>query len=253
MENSSTIRHLVAAAATLLCLPAAAQTVNPARFLPLSASVVRVTAEQEAGKLSVGSGVTVAPGVVATSCHVVRDASDIQISGAGATWGVDAEVADVRRDVCLLRAPSWQGRPVDLAASESAIGAGDLVVALGFTAGAAITPRFGHIRALHEFDGGQVIEADAPFNSGSSGGGLFAADGTLIGLLTFRLRNSQISYYSVPVEWVREQLAESPEWSAVHPLHEGGTPFWQNDNDNLPAFMRVAEVADVLPARDNQP
>jgi S1-C subfamily serine protease len=245
-------RHLVAAAVALFCLPAAAESLNPARFLPISASVVRVTAEQEAGRVSVGSGVTVAPSIIATSCHVVRDASDIQVSGAGGTWNVDAEYADLRRDVCLLRVPTWEGTPVSLASPQPGnLEAGASVVALGFTGGMAITPRFGHIRALHEFDGGRIIEADAPFNSGSSGGGLFAEDGTLIGLLTFRLRNSVISYYSVPVEWVREQLGRTTGWSDVHPLREGGTPFWQRNNEDLPPFMRVAQLADVMPASDN--
>ncbi|MGE5096956.1 MAG: S1 family peptidase [Betaproteobacteria bacterium] len=245
-------RH-IAVVFTLLCLPAAAESFNPAQFLPISASIVRVTATQATGRAAVGSGVTVAPSVIATSCHVIREASDIQVGGAGGTWNVDAESADVRRDVCLLRVPSWQGTPVHLPAPADALQTGATVVALGFTGGMAITPRFGHIRALHDFDGGQVIEADAPFTSGSSGGGLFAKDGTLIGLLTFRLRNSDHGYYSVPVEWVREQLGSEPEWSAVHPLHEGGTPFWQGDNDDLPAFMRVADAGDAQPAADSAP
>lgn len=240
------LRHVLMAAITLpACLPAAAELGDPARFLSISASVVRVEASRQAGRLAIGSGVTVAPSVIATSCHVIRDASYIQVWGAGGTWNIDGENADVRRDVCLLRAPNWEGTPVDLAPRSERPVTGDSVVALGFTGGTTITPRFGRIRALHDFDGGRIIEADAPFNSGSSGGGLFAAGGALIGLLTFRLRNSEMSYYSVPVEWIREQLDSTPDWTAVHPLHDGGMPFWQGDNEDLPRFMRVTALGEM--------
>src|SRR3954468_9517108 len=166
------------------------ESLGPARFLPLAASVVRVEAQRAQGGLAVGSGVTVAPAVIATSCHVVREAIDIRVAGQGASWSVDGERADSRRDVCFLRVPSWPGKPVALAPADR-LGAGDLLVALGFTGGAAITPRFGSVRALHPFDGGDVIESDTSFNSGSSGGGLFNGAGELVGLLTFRLRDSR--------------------------------------------------------------
>jgi hypothetical protein len=112
------------------------------------------------------------------------------------------------------------------------------VAALGFTGGAAITPRFGQVLALHAYDEGRIIESSAPFNSGSSGGGLFDAGGALIGLLTFRLRNSEVSYYSVPVQWIREALPAESQWKSVHPL-EATTPFWQGEPEELPYFMRI--------------
>lgn len=235
----------MAAATAMLCLSAAAELPSPARFLPISKSVVRVMAARD-GAVSVGSGVTVAPSIVATSCHVIRDATEIRIAGGGGTWEVEAEQADVYRDVCLLRAPSWTGTPVDLAAPSALPEAGEPVVALGFTGGAPIKPNFGQIRAMHAFEGSHIIEADAPFNSGSSGGGLFAADGKLIGLLTFRLRNSVDSYYSVPVAWVRERLQAADSWGEVRPLPKG-MPFWQGDRDALPAFMQSTELASRRP------
>src|SRR4029079_11581530 len=129
-----------------------AQPFHPAHYLPIAASVVRVEADQSQGKLSVGTGVTVAAGVIAASCHVVQDAVNIRVAGAGATWAADAERADAHHDVCFLRVPGWQGKPVSMAASsEPAIGS--TVVALGFTGGAAIMPRVGNVRALHEFEG----------------------------------------------------------------------------------------------------
>jgi S1-C subfamily serine protease len=234
-------RSTLIAFAFLACASAWAQVLSPALFLPIAASVVRIEVDREQGGLAVGSGVTVAPSVVATSCHVVRDAVGIRIAGSGAWWSVDGEHADLRRDVCFLRVPAWEGKPVVLAAS-SAPRSGAPVVALGFSGGAAISPRFGRIVALHAFDDGRVIESSAAFNSGSSGGGLFDAGGELLGLLTFRSRNALGSYYSVPVQWVRERIPDGVQWTHVQPLR-GTLPFWQADSaDELPYFMRAAAL-----------
>ena len=235
-----TRRVVLSAGVALFCAAASAIPFHPAHYLPIAASVVRVEADLLQGKLSVGSGVTVAPAVIATSCHVVQDAVNIRVAGAGSTWAVDAERADVHHDVCYLRVPGWQGKPVAMApTSEPAIGS--TVVALGFTGGAAIMPRVGNVRALHEYEGGRVIESDAAFNSGSSGGGLFDEQGALLGLLTFRLRNSETSYYTVPIEWVRDGMPREEEWAGIAPLADA-RPFWQGEARELPEFMRADAV-----------
>lgn len=208
------------------------QAPYPAQFLPISAGVVRVEANRAQGGLSMGSGVTVAPSVIATNCHVVRDAAGIQIAGSGTTWHVDAEYADTRHDVCFLRVPGWRGPVVKLAKSD-ALSVGAPVVALGYAGGVAITPRFGNIRALHDLDHGHVIESDAAFNSGASGGGLFDAEGALIGILTFRLRNTVESYFSVPVQWIRDGLPAEGQWTGIG-LLQGPAPFWQAGDGTTP-------------------
>ena len=249
----SSLRSLRAALlvpAALACAAAWSQLPNPAQFLPVAAGVVRVEANRVQGGLSVGSGVTVAPSVIATSCHVVRDATGIRIAGSGTTWNVDGEYADMRRDLCFLRVPGWRGKAVDLAPT-NILSLGAPVVALGFAGGTAISPRFGNIRGLHEFDGSRIIESDASFNSGASGGGLFDAGGALIGLLTFRLRNSVDSYYAVPVQWIRDGLPAEHQWTGVGPLL-GAAPFWQVADAKLP-FLRQGAVPTQLSKANDFP
>ena len=224
----------ILAASGALSATALGQPLSPAQFIGLAASVVRVEADREGRGVSVGSGVTVAPFTIATSCHVVRDATGIRVAGSGTTWNVEGERADTRHDLCFLRVPTWRGSPVRLS-TEPAPHLGAPVVAMGFTGGVHMAPRMGRIRAVHPFDGASIIEADARFNSGSSGGGLFDSDGALIGLLTFRLRNSVESYYSIPVQWVREQLPGEDEWTPVGPLQRT-LPFWQAEGDEAPEF-----------------
>jgi len=231
---------VVTAVVAVFSVAAFGQSPSPATFVPLSASIVRVEANRQYGGLSLGSGVTVAPAVVVTNCHVTRDAATIRISGSGRTWGVDAQYADTAHDLCFLRAPAWRGSPVVLGGSD-ALRSGQQVAALGFTGGTAIALKLGSIRALHALEDNRIIESDAAFSSGSSGGGLFDANGVLIGLLTFRLRGSGANYYSLPVQWIRDRLPAEDQWTSVQPL-QGALPFWQGDAETLPYFMRVAPL-----------
>jgi hypothetical protein len=217
---------------------ARSDALSPATFVALSSSVVRVEAGRPGAALSIGSGVTVAPSVVVTNCHVTRDATAIRISGSGRLWDATEERADTLHDLCFLRVPEWRGRPVVLGATD-ALRPGQRVAALGFTGGTAISLRFGHVLALHTLEQGRVVESDAAFTSGSSGGGLFDAAGELVGLLTFRSRDSGGSYYSLPAEWIRDRLPTQDQWQGLGPLR-GPPPFWQGDTETLPYFMRVS-------------
>jgi serine protease Do len=220
---------------------ASAQVMQPAAFVSVSGSVVRIEADREQGGLSVGSGVTIAPSTVVTNCHVTRDAAAIRISGGGNLWKVTGQYADGAHDLCFLRAPSWNGRPAVLGERES-LQLGQPVAAIGFTGGTGRTLRFGRVQALHTLDGGRIIESDTAFTSGASGGGLFDASGALVGLLTFRMRGSGGSYFSLPVRWIRERLPGEGQWTDIQP-HPDTIPFWQRDAETLPYFMRAVPLS----------
>ncbi len=219
---------------------AAAQVLQSAALVSASAGVVRVEVDREQGGLSIGSGVTVAPSIVVTNCHVIRDAATIRISGGGSLWAVTGQYADAAHDLCFLRAPAWTGRSAKLGERES-LQLGQAVAAIGFTGGAGRTLRLGRVTALHSFDGGRVIESDAAFTSGASGGGLFDASGALVGLLTFRTRGSSGSYYSLPTRWIRDRMPEESQWTDIHPLPDA-LAFWQRDVETLPYFMRAVPL-----------
>jgi len=216
---------------------AAAAALQPASFFALRASVVRVEATREGGGMSLGTGVTVAPAIVVTNCHVTRDATMIRISGDGRMWDVTEQHADVNHDVCFLHVPDWRG-PAVVIGDRDALQLGQPLAAIGFIGGIGMSLKFGNVRALHGLDGGRIIESDTAFTSGGSGGGLFDSAGSLVGLLTFRSRVATATYYALPVGWIRDGLPTEQQWDAVHPLHDA-MPFWQRDVAALPYFMRA--------------
>ena len=203
--------------------------------------MVRVEAEREQGGLSVGSGVTVAPSIVVTNCHVIRNAATIRISGGGSLWEVTGQYADGAHDLCFLRAPAWKGRPAAMGEPGSPQ-LGQAVAAIGYSGGTGRTLRLGRVRALHSLDGGSIIESDTAFTSGASGGGLFDASGALVGLLTFRMRGANGNYYSLPARWIRDELPTQDQWTDVQspPV---ATPFWQRDEASRPYFLRAAPLS----------
>jgi serine protease Do len=227
---------LAGLAALLRVIAVPADELSPATFLPLSGSVVRVEADGESG-LSLGTGITVAPSVVVTNCHVMRDATAARIAGSGLLWDVSAQVADTQHDLCFLRVTAWRGKPVVLGASD-ALRLGQQVGALGFTGGTGLAVSLGHVLALHALESAYVVESDTAFNSGASGGGLFDTSGALVGLLTFRLRGSTGSFYSLPVEWIRDRMPSETQWTELAPLR-GERAFWQGEAAGLPYFMQA--------------
>lgn len=211
------------------------------RFNPILARVVKVEAVTDRGGYSLGSAIPVAPGRFITNCHVTVSAVSIALLHEGLRWPVKAQRANLQRDLCLLDVPKLadlapipRGRAADLKVASN-------VAAAGYTFGAGLSTQVGTVRALHAIDGGPVIQTATYFNSGASGGGLFTLDGRLVGILTFRLKGAEAYYFSVPADWIDDELARSDDFVAIAPLPRT-PPFWAQPVDHLPYFMRAATL-----------
>jgi hypothetical protein len=235
-----TIAGLIVAAVALTPARVASQPLSPSTFLPISASVVRVEANRQQGGNSIGSGVVVAPSVVVTNCHVTRDATAVRISATGQLLEATGQRADGSHDICFLHVPGLQGK-VDIVAKGSEPRVGDAVAAIGYTGGTGRSLHVGRVRGLHVFEGARIVQSDAAFTSGASGGGLFDRDGRLVGLLTFRSRESPSGFYALPVQWILDRLPADNQWTDIHPLPDAA-PFWQRDIVTQPYFMRAASL-----------
>ncbi len=203
----------------------------------MSISIAKVEAVDAQGRLGVGTGVTVAPGWVATNCHVTRKGRELHVVKGGVRFGVIAQLADEKHDVCLLKVPGWRTVSVELG-STSALKTKQAVAGLGFVGGIELSLRDGEIVGLHQFDDAKVIQTDASFTSGASGGGLFDAEGKLIGLMTFRLRGGDNHYFVIPVEWLKLLLARKAEATEVVEL-SAGTSFWESKTADQPYFLQA--------------
>ena len=151
------------------------------RIRPIEA-FARLRAVDAAGStIRDGSGVTVAPGVIITACHVVAGAAQVVVVRDDHYNLVLPLSADLAADLCL--GTVW---PNDLPAAikrrTAALAEGDEVLIAGFPLNRGIAAAFGRVVALGTIAGVPLIATDAPVHDGMSGGGVFDARGWLAGI-----------------------------------------------------------------------
>lgn len=213
---------------------------DPALRISLASLVVKVEVVSTTGRLGLGSGVVVADTKVITNCHVTRNAARIRVGRGEARYDVAQAASDMPRDLCLLDVPTLRLPAAPLAADD-ALQPGQPLLAVGYTAGAGPGFSAGEVVALHAHQGARVIQSSNSFNSGASGGGLFNAQGELVGVLTFRLRGGPTQsahYYSGPVAWVK-QLLQTPRerYQAVVAL--AGLAYWELPRAEQARFLQA--------------
>ena len=227
--------HILAALVLLFPAIVSAQGDYPLRT---AFSVVKVQSYGERGKVFLGSGVIIAPNEVVTNCHVTKEARSVMIAKGGRRYRVQTQQADVPHDLCLLHADGLDLPPIRVGET-SALKTGDGVFFFGYPGGDGISFSRGAIAALYGYDGSRVIETTAGFGLGASGGGLFDAEGRLIGVTTFLPSRRGERFYAVPADWIGPLRRHPP--AEVKPL--AGSAFWEGAEDVQPYFLRIAARA----------
>ena len=139
---------------------------------------------------ALGSGFIVdSQGHVVTNNHVVKDATDIQVTLAdGRKLPAKVIGTDPKTDLAVLQVKSDTPLPHLALGDSDAARVGDWVVAVGnpFGLGGTVTAGILSARGRHIGQGpyDDFLQIDAPINRGNSGGPLFAQDGTVIGVNT---------------------------------------------------------------------
>jgi tetratricopeptide (TPR) repeat protein len=185
----------------------AAQTKTASEiFEEVSPSIVVVIAQNASDKSqSLGSGVMLENGLVATNCHVIKGANVIQVIHQDVRYSTFLKGADWNRDVCTLSVAGLKGHSVSLGSTRQ-LRVGEKVYAIGAPRGLELSFSDGLISSLRHVPGGEYLQITAPISPGSSGGGLFDDEGRLIGLPTFYYTQSQQLNFAVPVEWIKDLL-----------------------------------------------
>lgn len=204
----------------------------------IAASVVRVVASHPDAAASLGSGVVLPGGNVATNCHVTRHAATLAITDGMTRIGVDGEIGDLGADLCVLHVGATSA-PAVRVGDAARLKVGDEVFSVGFGGGLAKSVSPGRVTALFPYRGGYVIRSTAAFRPGASGGGLFDAQGNLVGITTFFRRGGNgFAFFAIPAEWI-DRLALVA--TAAQPQSD---PFWMRTQAEQPRFLQVAAFED---------
>ena len=199
-------------------------------FETVSRSIVTVKTYSAEGKeTGFGSGVVLMAGVIVTNCHVIEDATKIQVVHQKQVFQATSRHTDWDRDVCTLTVEGLNAPGVEQGNTVS-LKVGAKVYAIGAPQGMELTFSEGIVSSLRPVAGGVYLQITAPISPGSSGGGLFDGEGRLIGLPSFYLAEGQQLNFAVPVEWIKEL----PKRAAPPPKRESITSIeWVNKSIEL--------------------
>jgi serine protease Do len=152
-----------------------------------------------------GSAVVIGPGRLITNCHVLRQARAVSVGRENVSFGATLEHADPERDLCQLKVANFHAPPVVIASPEG-LRVGARVYAIGAPRGLETTISDGLLSGLRRNAQDQLdaIQITVPISGGSSGGGLFDAQGRLIGITTFVVRDAQNLNFALPAAWIAE-------------------------------------------------
>lgn len=230
--------------ATFLTLLLMLFTANSAFTMPaahiihaLNNSVFRVQVHLPNGKLGLGSAVVVAKNEVITNCHVVSNASTINLVINGELHPATAIKADWKHDLCMLTVEDLNLPAVQFGASRS-LQYETAIFTVGFP-DEVQTPvnTHGSVKGLFPMDDSVIIRASSPFKPGASGGGAFDDAGRLVGIITLKSRGEHAYYYFMPVEWVQALLQKPAQVLGIN----SEKPFWANEAMAKPYFMQVVK------------
>jgi serine protease Do len=223
-----------------LGLAAAAQAaMDRSVLLPVAPSVVKIEAISPNGNYHLGSGVIVGEGKVVTNCHVTRHADRVAVVKGGIRWSASGQSVDLVRDLCVLRVPRIEGDPAPIARA-STLKIGQPVMAIGYTGGVTLQLSEGAVVALHDWSGSRIIQSSNWFSSGASGGGLFNAEGALVGILTFRLRGGGAHYFAAPADWLAGQIDDDSRYQRFARID--GETYWERPSESQPYFLQAAAL-----------
>jgi hypothetical protein len=152
-----------------------------------------------------GSAVAVSKDVVVTNCHVALSGDYLLIKlhhEDDKSQVARLFYKNEKQDLCFLEIQGASFTPVKIRAS-SKVQIGEEVFAIGNPKGTERTISQGIVSNKHEVEGGVWLQTDARIYFGSSGGGLFDANGNLVGITTKMGGNFG---FALPTEWIMHAM-----------------------------------------------
>lgn len=224
------------AEASVAASPAARRSAEDV-FAQVSGSVARVQVADGSGRtVGQGSAVVIEAGKVITNCHVAKAGIRLTVKLGKAVLPAKLQVADEEFDLCSLSVEGLAAPAVELG-RVSALRTGQRVYAIGAPQGLELTISEGIVSALREVPSGTVIQTTAPISPGSSGGGLFDADGKLVGVMTFQHRFGQNLNFAVPADWIPMMRSRTASQSVSDPVARDSRPPQEPEDDSPEALV----------------
>ncbi|MFT6285499.1 MAG: hypothetical protein ACJA09_000234 [Alcanivorax sp.] len=149
---------------------------------------------------TLGSAVAVARNRLITNCHMINSPAKISLRQGTQRLSAFLSSADPEGDRCILQVAQPLPGYVISARESKVVRIGEDVAAIGNPKGLDTSLSRGIIAQKRQKSGRAYLQTDAALSSGSSGGGLFDAEGNLVGITTFTVAAGENLNFAIAVE-----------------------------------------------------
>ena len=214
-------------------------------------SVVTGSFAQQYVQQGAGSGVIISQdGYILTNNHVINGANSVKVRLRDGTE-YDATIigSDSDNDIALLKVNATGLSPATFGDSNS-LAVGDYVVAIGNPLGElGGTVTYGIISALArkvtiEDTQMTLLQTNAQVNPGNSGGGLFNANGELVGIVNAKQSATEVEgiAFAIPINNVLDILSDLKEYGYVTGKVDLGIDFTDITSDETAFYYGVNQT-----------
>src|SRR5258708_12833611 len=148
---------------------------------------------------AMGSAVAISEHEFLTNCHVVKELTRVTLTRDKAKQSADVISVNAKADRCILRTANKLEKWVTIRSYDD-IKVGEPALTVGTPQGLQLTVPHSLASSNRTLDGRRLIQTTAPISPGSSGGGLFDAQGHLLGITTFHLKVGQNLNFAIAAE-----------------------------------------------------
>lgn len=248
------------------CALAAQEFGGEAIYERCSGAIVQVGVRDDLGRIrSAGSGIVLKDSAwLVTNYHIFEKGGYLVAEKDGQPIDITGGIvrADADRDVLVLKIDTlsfpdaWARFPSLEVVRYDRLKRGQKVYAIGNPAGLENTITDGLLSGLRtaEDTTHRLLQISAPISSGSSGGGVFDAQGRLIGMSTFivRSRTAQNLNFALPIDeillWDRSKTRHDISEDRWHPEYEAGLNAWKA-HDCAHAITHFRQVPNDAPTK----
>jgi hypothetical protein len=140
---------------------------------------------------------------VVSNAHVVKGAKRVTVRKGDKRYEAAVKYADDDWDLAILQVDGV-GLPACKVDPDNRVTIGQNVYAIGAPLGLENSITEGIISAKRENSGITLLQTTAPISRGNSGGGLFDANGLLVGITTFKLMEGENLNFAVDAQHLAE-------------------------------------------------
>lgn len=155
---------------------------------------------EKMSNISLGSAVAISEKDLLSNYHIIKDRPHVVIKHGERIIKGKVISGDKKTDRCIIKVDNETLSPVNGFRKYDSLNVGETVYSVGSPEGLENTLGVGIISGKRKAGFLNYVQTTAQISKGSSGGGLFDSFGNLIGITTFKVKESEGLNFALPVE-----------------------------------------------------